>query len=191
MDPMMGQPMMNPMMNPYAAGMNGYLQNLNTELDYHSDGRTDFTGNRNTRTYIKDVSMGPSSSTSFGLLVNLDEDLSDDEDKNSIDFEVEDNSDDELDLEDLSFFSKMKKGAKSMGKGLKKFEKVAIKGREMGKKYYPQAEQALAIVAPKTHDKYVPKLEKGYKTFNDKANAYGGWNTVDKAANALQSVGLQ
>merc|ERR1711988_1476573 len=121
-NPMM-QPMANPMMNPYAAGMSGYLQNLDTELDYyHSDGRTDFTGNRNTRTYIKDVSMGAGSTTSFGLLVNLDEDLSDDEDKNSIDFEVEDNSDDELDLEDLSFYSKMKKGMKSMGKGLKKFE---------------------------------------------------------------------
>merc|ERR1711988_2002346 len=97
-NPMM-QPMANPMMNPYAAGMSGYLQNLDTELDYyHSDGRTDFKGNRNTRTYIKDVSMGRGSTTSFGLL-NLDVDLSDDEDKNSID--LSEKSDDELDLEDL------------------------------------------------------------------------------------------
>ena len=164
-------------------GMSGYLVNLDTELDYyHSDGRTDFKGNRNTRTYIKDVSMGPSSTTSFGL-VQLDEDLSDDEDKNSIDFEVE--SDDELDLEDLSMFSKMKKGMSKVGKGLKKFENGAIKAREIGKKVYPQAEQAWAIVAPKNHDKYAPKLAKGYKTFNEKANKMGGWNTVDKAADAL------
>ena len=49
------------------------LLNLDTELDYyHSDGRTDFTGNRNTRTHIKDVSMGRGSTTSFGLM-NLDD----------------------------------------------------------------------------------------------------------------------
>ena len=46
--------------------------NLDTELDYyHSDGKTDFKGNKNTRTYIKDVDMGAGSHTSFGL-VNLD-----------------------------------------------------------------------------------------------------------------------
>ena len=45
------------------------FQNLDTELDYyHSDGRTDFKGNRNTRTHIKDVSMGAGSNTSFGLM---------------------------------------------------------------------------------------------------------------------------
>jgi len=49
------------------------LLNLDTELDYyHSDGKTDFKGNRNTRTYIKDVSMGAGSSTNFGLM-NLDQ----------------------------------------------------------------------------------------------------------------------
>ena len=51
------------------------LLNLDTELDYyHSDGRSDFTGNRNTRTYIKDVSMGSGSSTSFGLMNLAEED---------------------------------------------------------------------------------------------------------------------
>ena len=55
-------------------GTSAYLANLDTELDYyHSDGRTDFKGNRNTRTHIKDVSMGAGSNTSFGLL-NLVED---------------------------------------------------------------------------------------------------------------------
>jgi hypothetical protein len=45
------------------------FMNLDTELDYyHSDGRTDFVGHRNTRTHIKDVSMGAGSSTSFGLM---------------------------------------------------------------------------------------------------------------------------
>ena len=45
------------------------LLNLDTELDYYnSDGKTDFVGNRNTRTYIKDVSMGSGSQTSFGLM---------------------------------------------------------------------------------------------------------------------------
>ena len=42
--------------------------NLDTELDYyHSDGKTAFTGNRNTRTHIKDVDMSRTSSTTFGL----------------------------------------------------------------------------------------------------------------------------
>ena len=46
-----------------------FLLNLDTELDYyHSDGRTDFVGHRDTRTHIKDVSMGAGSSTSFGLM---------------------------------------------------------------------------------------------------------------------------
>ena len=49
------------------------LLNLDTELDfYHSDGKTDFVGNRNTRTHIKDVTMGGGSSTSFGLM-NLED----------------------------------------------------------------------------------------------------------------------
>ena len=32
--------------------------------------------------------------------------------------------------------------------------------------------------------------QKGYKTFNSKANQMGGWNSVDKAANAMQAMGL-
>ena len=93
-------------------------------------------------------------------------------------------------LMQLNMFTKMKDTAKKAGKGLHKLEKYAVKGRELGKKYYPQAEQAFAIVAPKTHDKYVPVMEKKYKAFNDKANQYGGWNTVHKAGDALQGVGL-
>ena len=55
------------------------LLNLDTELDYyHSDGKTSFTGNRNTRTHIKDVSMGRGSTTSFGL-VNLEDLVKEDE----------------------------------------------------------------------------------------------------------------
>ena len=65
----------------------------------------------------------------------------------------------EVDLQNLSMFSKM-------GKGLKKFEEKAKKARDVGKKYYPMADQAFAIVAPQNHAKYAPKLEKGYKTFN-------------------------
>jgi hypothetical protein len=41
----------------------------------------------------------------------------------------------------LNMFSKM-------GKGLKKLEKKAKKARDVGKKYYPMADQAFAIVAP-------------------------------------------
>ena len=54
-----------------------------------------------------------------------------------------DDSDDELELEiqNLNIFKKM-------GKGLKSFEKKAKKARDMGKKYYPMADQAFAIVAP-------------------------------------------
>ena len=77
-----------------------------------------------------------------------------------------------------------------MGKGLKKFEKTAKKARDVGKKYYPMADQAFAIVAPKNHDKYAPKLAKGYKDFNTGANKMGGWNTVDMAADDLKSMGL-
>ena len=52
------------------------LLNLDTELDYYnSDGKTDFVGNRNTRTYIKDVSMGSGSTTSFGLMNLQQKDL--------------------------------------------------------------------------------------------------------------------
>ena len=96
-----------------------------------------------------------------------------------------DDSDDELELEiqNLNIFKKM-------GKGLKKFETTAKKARDYGKKVYPAAEKAWAIAAPKNHDKYAPKLEKGYKDFNTQANKMGGWNTVDKAANSMQAIGL-
>ena len=77
-----------------------------------------------------------------------------------------------------------------MSKGLKKVEKTAKKARDVGKKAYPAAEKAWAIAAPKNHDKYAPKLAKGYKTFNTNANKLGGWSTVDKAADAMNSVGL-
>ena len=77
-----------------------------------------------------------------------------------------------------------------MGKGLKKFEKKAKQARDYGKKVYPAAEKAWAIAAPQNHDQYAPKLAKGYKTFNTQANKLGGWGTVDKAADALQAVGL-
>ena len=89
-----------------------------------------------------------------------------------------------VEMENLNMFKKM-------GKGLKKFEKTAKKARDYGKKVYPVAEQAWAIAAPKNHDKYAPKLAKGYKTFNDEANKMGGWNTVEKAANTLEGAGLQ
>jgi hypothetical protein len=77
-----------------------------------------------------------------------------------------------------------------MGKGLKKFEKKAKQGRNFAKKVYPKAEQAWAIAAPKNHDKYAPKLAKGYKAFNKQANKMGGWNTIDKAAEQMQAMGL-
>ena len=77
-----------------------------------------------------------------------------------------------------------------MGKGIKKLEKKAKKARDVGKKYYPMADQAFAIVAPENHAKYAPKLEKGYKTFNTQANKMGGWNTIDKAADTMQAIGL-
>ena len=64
-----------------------------------------------------------------------------------------------IDVQNLNIFNKM-------GKGLKKFEKKAKKARDYGKKVYPAAEQAWAIAAPKNHDKYAPKLAKGYKEFN-------------------------
>ena len=105
--------------------------------------------------------------------------------------ESKDSKDDDTDsnsalseyLMQLNIFSKM-------GKGLKKMEEKAKKARDYGKKYYPMADQAFAIVAPENHAKYAPKLEKGYKTFNDKANKYGGWNTIDKAADSMQAMGL-
>ena len=152
------------------------LLNLDTELDYyHSDGRTDFVGHRDTRTHIKDVSMGAGSSTSFGLQ-NLMVNCAGPGEPPIIALFCED-------LQNLSIFS-------NMGKGLKKLEKKAKKARDVGKKYYPMADQAFAIVAPENHAKYAPKLEKGYKTFNTKANKMGGWNTVEKAADAMSSVGL-
>merc|ERR1719329_751133 len=80
---------------------------------------------------------------------------------------LDESDDEELQFQNLNMFKKM-------GKGLKKFE-----------------EKAKAIAAPKNHDKYAPKLAKGYKTFNTEANKMGGWGTVDKAAEALQAVGLQ
>ena len=86
-------------------------------------------------------------------------------------------------LMQLNMFTKM-------GKGLKKFEKTAKKGRDIAKKAYPQAEKAWAIAAPKNHDKYAPQLAKGYKTFNTQANKMGGWNTIDKAAEQMQAMGL-
>ena len=86
-------------------------------------------------------------------------------------------------LMQLNMFTKM-------GKGLKKFEKTAKKGRDFAKKAYPQAEKAWAIAAPKNHDKYAPKLAKGYKAFNTQANKMGGWNTIDKAAEQMQAMGL-
>ena len=86
-------------------------------------------------------------------------------------------------LMQLNMFTKM-------GKGLKNMEKKAKNVRDMGKKYYPMADQAFAAVAPQNHAKYAPKLEKGYKAFNTQANKMGGWNTVDKAANTMQAMGL-
>ena len=95
-----------------------------------------------------------------------------------------DDSDDELELEiqNLNIFKKM-------GKGLKKFETTAKKARDYGKKVYPAAEKAWAIAAPKNHDKYAPKLAKGYKTFNEEANKLGGWGTVHKVEDKL--VGME
>jgi len=86
-------------------------------------------------------------------------------------------------MQNLSVFKKM-------GKGLKKFEKTAKKARDYGKKVYPTAEKAWAVAAPKNHDKYAPKLAKGYKTFNTEANKMGGWGSVEKAADALEKAGL-
>ena len=44
-------------------------QDSGTNIDYyHSDGKTSFTGNRNTVTKIKDVDMGSGSITTFGLM---------------------------------------------------------------------------------------------------------------------------
>ena len=93
-------------------------------------------------------------------------------------------------LQNLNFLTKAKKGMKKVGKSLTKIEKVAKKGNKLVKKASPYADQAWAIAAPKNHDKYAPKIAKGYKTFNEKANKMGGWGTVEKAADALQSVGL-
>jgi hypothetical protein len=86
-------------------------------------------------------------------------------------------------LMQLNMFSKM-------GNGLKYMEKKAKKARDVGKKYYPMADQAAAKYFPENHAKYAPKLEKGYKTFNDQANKMGGWNTVDTAAETMQAMGL-
>ena len=77
-----------------------------------------------------------------------------------------------------------------MGKGIKKLVKKAKKARDDRKEYYPMADQAFTIVAPENHAKYAPKLEKGYKTFNTQANKMGGWNTIVKAADTMQSIGL-
>ena len=75
-----------------------------------------------------------------------------------------------------------------MGKGLKAFEKKAIKAREFGKKIYPALEDTWKVAAPKNHDKYSPKLEKGYKEFNDEANKLGGWGTVTKVADKMKGM---
>jgi len=86
-------------------------------------------------------------------------------------------------LMQLNMFTKI-------GKGLKKLEKKAKKVGDVGKLFNPTAEKAWAINAPNNHVEYVPKLAKGYKIFNKKANKLGGWKTVDNAAVAMQSVGL-
>ena len=93
-------------------------------------------------------------------------------------------------LMQLNMFSKMKKGMSKIGKGIQTMEKKAKKVSEVGKKYYPMADQAFAVVAPEKHAKYAPKLEQKYKAFNTQANKMGGWNTIDKAAGALQGMGL-
>ena len=155
------------------------LQNLDTELDYyHSDGKTSFTGNRKTRTHIKDVSMGPSSTTSFGLL-NLVEDLSDDEDKNSVDMDVpsDDEESDDAELQALCHFFRHRKPAApqppavdhnkvmldKMGATLKKFEAVAAKldkhhqVSDAAKKGAAEAKKAWVLVAPQSD--VSPKLK--------------------------------
>jgi hypothetical protein len=86
-------------------------------------------------------------------------------------------------LMQLNMFSKM-------GNGIKFMEKKAKKARDVGLKYAPMADQAFAIVAPENHAKYAPKVSEGYKAFNTNANKYGGWSTVDKAAEAMQGMGL-
>ena len=86
-------------------------------------------------------------------------------------------------LMQLNMFTKM-------GKGLKKMENGAKKAVKVGKKYAPMADKAFAIAAPQNHAKYAPVLANEYKAFNTQANAMGGWNSVDKAANTLQGMGL-
>ena len=76
-----------------------------------------------------------------------------------------------------------------MGKGLKKAETKIKQVRDYGKKVYPAAEEVWAVAAPKNHDKYAPKLAKGYKTFNEEANKLGGWGTVHKVEDKL--VGME
>ena len=103
---------------------------------YHSDGRTDFAGHRDTRTYIKDVDMGAGSQTTFGLMNLID--IFDDEDEDE---------DDLINLRKKSKKSKKGKKAKKSKKGPKVNEvclemKKDMKKNPMYKKkgaFYQQA----------------------------------------------------
>ena len=80
--------------------------------------------------------------------------------------------------------------ASKMGKGIEFMHKKAIKAKDYGKKVSPALHDLWKTAAPKNHDKYAPKLAKGYKAFNKQANKMGGWNTIDKAAEQMQAMGL-
>ena len=118
---------------------------------------------------------------------------SDDDNKSVSSFSQSDDSEDGPDtnsesalseyLMQLNMFSKM-------GNGLKKFKDKAIKARDMAEKYAPMADKAFAVVAPEHEKKYKEKFMTNYSAFNNKANQYGGWNTVDMAADTMQSMGL-
>lgn len=78
--------------------------------------------------------------------------------------------------------------ASKMGKGIEFMHKKAIKAKDYGKKVSPALHDLWKTAAPKNHDKYSPKLDKGYQTFNEEANKLGGWGTVTKVEDKLKGM---